>query len=172
MTLKAALLELRGRTKVLQVRLKVLAESAQRAGGGTVHHLVEQVDKSAVDALGWVQAARKAIRHATRRGATRSDVRHALTEAQAAWTQLRRKEPRRLRGRILTDDLADLCRRGEKAREAGLRGIGEWAKEAIPLVQAASAALRSADEAMSDCWRELASDDTDRRVIVQTTIVG
>jgi hypothetical protein len=171
MPLRVAVLGLRDRAKVLEARLTALAGQTERIGGGSVHTLVEQVDKSAVDALGWVKRVRVAARRAARPGTDEEAIRTALTAAQHGLDELRRKEPRRLRGRALTADLADLCDRHEKARETGLRRLGAWAREVVPLVRAANAAARAADAAMADCWRELASRPGGRVRVRTVTIV-
>lgn len=171
MPLRDAILEFRDRVKTLRGRLEALAALTEGVGGGSVHSLVEQVDKAAVDALGWAKAAAKAARRAARRGAGSEAVRLALMDAQHALDQLRRKEPRRLRGRGLGVDLSDLCGRHERAREAGLRRLGGWARETIPLVQQVCAAYRAVEAAMAACWRELASQPGGRLKVKTVTVV-
>src|SRR5262245_41250625 len=105
MSLRGAILELWDRLKVLRTRLEALTELTTGVGGGCVHHLVEQVDKSAVDALGWAKEATKAIRRAAKPRAGLGAIRRHLTDAQHALDRLRQKEPRRLRGRALGVDL-------------------------------------------------------------------
>jgi hypothetical protein len=170
MSLRVAVLELRNRAKVLEARLEALAEHTERIGGGSVHTLVEQVDKSVVDALGWLKRVRAANRRAIKPGAGAETIRAALADAQQGLDQLRRKEPRRLRGRALAGDLADLCGRHERARDAGMRRLVSWARETGPLVRSVNAAARAADAAMAACWRELASRPGGR-VRVQTVTV-
>jgi hypothetical protein len=84
---------------------------------------------------------------------------------------LRRKEPRRLRGRGLAADLDDLCSRHGRAREAGLRRLGGWAGDTGPAVKAVCAAHRAADAAMAACWRELASHPGGRVKVKTVTVV-
>jgi hypothetical protein len=171
MPLRVALIEFRERAKVLEARLTALARQTERIGGGSVHTLVEQVDKSAVDALGWVKRVRAAARRAARPGAGDEAVRTALAAAQYGLDELRRKEPRRLRGRALAADLADLSDRHERARDAGMRRLGAWAREVCPLVRAANAAARAADESIAACWRALASQPGGRVRVRTVTIV-
>jgi hypothetical protein len=169
MPLRDAILELRTRLRALRGGLERLAELTEGVGGGGVHVLVEQVDKSAVDALGWVKAAAKAVHRAA--GASPDAVRTALTDAQHALDQLRRKEPRRLRGRGLAADLDDLCSRHGRAREAGLRQLGGWARDTGPAVRAVCAAHRAADAAMAACWRALACPPGGRVEVRRVTVV-
>src|SRR5262245_3444896 len=105
MSLREAVLALRDRTRVLEARLTTLTEQTQAIGGGSLYTLVEQVDKAAVDALGWIKKVRAAVKRAAKAGDQPELVRSALAEAQQGLDQLRRKEPRRLRGRALAQDL-------------------------------------------------------------------
>lgn len=171
MSLRDAVHALRDRAKVLEARLTALSEQTEGIGGGNVHTLVEQVDKAAVDALGWVKKVRAAAKRAAKPGADVEVIRAALAEAQTALNQLRRKEPRRLRGRALGLDLTDLCGRHERAREPGLRRLGSWARDTGPLVRAACAAARATDEAMAACWRELATRPGGRLKVKTVTVV-
>jgi hypothetical protein len=171
MSLRDAVHELRDRAKVLESRLAALSELTEGIGGGSVHALVDQVDKAAVDALGWVKKVRAAARRAAGAGANGEATRVALADAQHGLDQLRRKEPRRLRGRTLGLDLADLHGRHERSREPGLRRMGAWARDAGTLVRAAGAAARAADGAMAACWRELATRPGGRVKVKTVTIV-
>jgi hypothetical protein len=171
MPLRDAILELRDRLMTLRVRLKALIALTQQAGGGSVHSLIEQVDKAAVDAQGWARAASRAVRRAAEPGARSEAIRLALTDAQHALDQLRRKEPRRLRGRGLATDLDDLCGRHEQARDAGLKRLGLWAKDTKPSVRAVCAAHRAVEAAMATCWRELASGLAGRVKVKTVTVV-
>ena len=168
MGVRMSVLELRRRVAELQARLEALSDRAQRAGGGDVHKLVDRVDGSAVEALGWVRAARKAVRQAAARGVPAGAVRDALTEAQHHLDQLRRKEPRRLRGRLLAGEVDDLYRRSK--RESGLKGVGPWAEDTLGLLRGVREALRRVDAAVAACWREVAADGP-RRVTVRTETV-
>jgi hypothetical protein len=171
MSLRDAVVDFRERAKVLEARLKALSRHAEKVGGGSVHALVEQVDKAAVDALGWVKKVRAAVNRAVKAGANVEVVRAALVDAQARLDKLRVREPRRLRGRALVFDLADLQSRHEGARELEKRRLGAWAQETSRLVRAAGAAASAADEAMAACWRELATRPGGRVRVKTVTIV-
>ena len=144
MALREAVTALRERAKVLEARLVALARATDEIGGGGVHAVVEQVDKATVDARGWVKRVKRAAKRAARDGAGTDEVRAALADAQKGLDELRRKEPRRLRGRALASDLKDLHERHGRVKDAGPRRVGTWAREAGVLVRAVAAATRGA----------------------------
>ena len=180
MATRAAILVLRARLRALRGRLEVLAQAVAEAqeemGGEEMHCLMEQVDKTAMDSLGWVKGAAAAVRRAAAAEAPAGEVRAALTDAQHELDELRAKEPCRLRGRALRGllkNLADARDRLPKEREDYPRRVGRWARRAIRQVRSAAAALEAVDDAVADCWRELANaaDPAGKRVKVKTITV-
>jgi hypothetical protein len=164
MSTRAAVLELRHRVLALQARLEELDRRTQRAGGGSVHNLMERVDAAAVDALGWVRGVRKAVRKAAR-GASQAEVSAALSEVRRGLGRLKRNDPAALRNRRVLVELGQLAdpKAGGKKVDDGVR---RWAADAVALVRAAAEAMRAVDAALSAC---LPADV--RRVVVKTITV-
>ena len=180
MAMRAAILALRARLRTLRGRLEALAKAVADAledlRGEQMHCLMEQVDKTAMDALGWVKGAAHAVRPAAAAELPPTEVRSALTQAQHELDELRNKEPCRLRGRALRGllkNLADARDRLPKEPDDYPRRVGRWAKKAIRQVRSAAVALEAVDEAVADCWRELAgaAEPAGKRVKVKTITV-
>src|SRR5581483_12053564 len=148
MPLRDAVNTLQARLAVLHLSLVRLTDSTQAAGGGSAHNLVEQVDKSATDATGWVRKARLAARRVPAAGPEETTA--ALRAVQRALAELRRNEPRHLWGRALARELTRVA--GSPPRR-GLGWLGGWCGEAGKRVRAAAAAKRAVDVALADCLR-------------------
>lgn len=155
MSLSDAIHELRDRVNELHGWLSALTDGAARAGGGTAHHLIDRVDRAALELAHRLHPVQAAVWRAARPGASSADVFSALADAQRALDRLRQKPARGLWSRALGEHLADLFRRHAGTTEGAECALGAWAEAALPLVLSARAAVPSARAALAACWREL-----------------